>query len=260
MDKDELERVFVGDKYDEFEKMSFSIPALFFGGLYYAYRKMYGTGLVFFVITIFLTSVGIRILDSNFWLASVILFSASYSLFFKVKYKAFYSKKVHKIASESSSQEEAIKKCQEKGGTSLLLVVIVLIVGIMIQKAIPVGEIPNNNISRTMPHYEEIQKIGNEIEPWCGKYQKDNAKLEIKKTGDNVYLRLEMSSHSLLRSSSYSYPFHLYRNVKIVSENELELTESRENGRKFELYKTDDGVIIHGTGSGSFGEYKKVEE
>ena len=39
MNREELIKIFVGKNYNKFMKRNFSIPAFFFGGLYYIYRK-----------------------------------------------------------------------------------------------------------------------------------------------------------------------------------------------------------------------------
>ena len=45
--EEKLKQIFVGKKYDKFKKKVFSLPAFFFGAIYFAYRKMVFKILIF---------------------------------------------------------------------------------------------------------------------------------------------------------------------------------------------------------------------
>lgn len=132
MEKEELKRKFVGSKYDKFEKANFSLPALLFGGLYFAYRKMLLAGIIFYlfttaIMTIFSTRINIILL-----VISYLLLYVSMSLLFNSMYRTFYNKKVDKIlsSSENGLDKAVVDKCKKQGGTSIPYIFLVIALGI----------------------------------------------------------------------------------------------------------------------------------
>lgn len=111
IDKEELLRVFIGDKYDKIVNLKFSIPSFFFNVFYFYYRKMFLYGILAFMAMLILSS-----LRPFLSIATPIVLA----LLFKPLYMNHAKGKVSKIieTNRDKSKEEIRDICSKKGGTS----------------------------------------------------------------------------------------------------------------------------------------------
>lgn len=124
-----MEQIFVGSKYEKFEKKVFSIPTFLFGGVYFAYRKMLIHAIIVSFVISLLDTLAMKFLDLGLIIITLLCIHISIGLYFPLWYKRFYKNKVRKILSDSSiSEENKIKTLQKKGGTSIGFIIIFIIV------------------------------------------------------------------------------------------------------------------------------------
>lgn len=130
MEEKELKQLFVGKKFEKFEKKVFSIPAFLFGGMYFAYRKMFIHAILVSIVVDFVDTVAIHALNIPLMITAILCIHIAVGLFFPIWYKKFYNNKVRKIMAETSgsSNEVTIKLIQKNGGTSLLYIIIFIII------------------------------------------------------------------------------------------------------------------------------------
>ena len=113
IDDEELLKAFIGEKYDKITTHGFNIPAFFFKSLYLFYRRMFGYGILVFIV-----SFAIANIFSNFFVN--ILFGVVVGFIVNKLYVSFAINKVAKIKANNpgKSGEELKRICYAKGGTS----------------------------------------------------------------------------------------------------------------------------------------------
>ncbi len=146
MNREELIKIFVGKNYNKFMKRNFSIPAFFFGGLYYIYRKLYIIGLLFYLINIFLYIICMKFMNYIVFFISSLLFACSFSLLFCTIYRDFVNKKIDYIMDNCNSSKEAIEYCKKEGGTNILMVVVAITISLILQISITLASKPKTNV------------------------------------------------------------------------------------------------------------------
>ena len=167
-DEDILLRSFIGEKYDKFKDKKFFIPAFLFGGLYYIYRKIYGLGIILYVVTMFVTLWLSQIISNIFLILLLhILISVVYGISFGTIYIKFSNKKVNNIRKQKSKNEENLLKiCESKGRTSFLGVVIIIILFAILPNNI-ISRFENNSMSLTS-EYDLETKISDKASEYNG--------------------------------------------------------------------------------------------
>jgi len=113
---EDLIDAYIGKNADKLKSKKFSLPTLFLGVLYVFYRKMWGLGLLWMLISI----VSVIIPFGPFILPIVV------AIIFNKTYLKNVTKKVEKIISENpgKTREELKLICSKKGGTSMIPVVL----------------------------------------------------------------------------------------------------------------------------------------
>ena len=139
----------MGKLYDKANRRKFSIPAFFFGGLYYLYRKLYIFGFIFVIISCIIPILGINMMSSS--LLNATNFSASnllmpalltfilplviniiYGFAFYPLYKSKVNKKLEKYKNEAQSPTQLLDLARQKGGTSAPFVLLgILLSGVV---------------------------------------------------------------------------------------------------------------------------------
>lgn len=130
MEENSLKQVFVGKKFEKFEKKVFSIPAFLFNGIYFAYRKMLIHAILISLMVSFIDTLAINLLNIPLMIIAILCIHIAIGLFFPLWYKKFYNNKVKKIISKNSSSSESniLKIVQKSGGTSILYIIIFIII------------------------------------------------------------------------------------------------------------------------------------
>ena len=158
---DTFRRTWMGNLYDKANTKKFNIPAFFFTGYYFFYRKMYLFGILFAILAVVLPII-----------SNIICGFAFYPL-----YKSYINKQLNKYKSNSQSPGSLIDIAKRKGGTSIIaliisLVILFIIPFIILLVVIPTllasfisnifgsitpgnNEIPNNNTTIQEPINEE---------------------------------------------------------------------------------------------------------
>lgn len=130
MEEKELKQIFVGKKFEKFEKKVFSIPACLFGGMYFAYRKMLLLAIIVSLVTTIFDTLAAKLLNFGLMVIATLCIHISIGLYFPIWYKKFYNNKVNKILSQNSdkSNDELIKLAQKSGNTSIAYIIIFIII------------------------------------------------------------------------------------------------------------------------------------
>lgn len=139
---------FVGKKYEKIMRQKFSVPTLFLGSLYWAYRKMileaFGLLAVKSIITFILSAISTPIVENIVrkdsansavvaLIAMIIIYlivTVTIGIFsgfiFRTLYEKFVERTVRKIVDKdvSDSEYEETEKCRKKGGTSILFAIL----------------------------------------------------------------------------------------------------------------------------------------
>ena len=127
---DEFKRNWMGKLYDKAKYRKFSIPAFFFGGFYYLYRKLYLIGIIFLLISSIIPFLILNFLQNDFVLAVLIslilpiILNIVYGLIFYPLYNGNVSKSLNKYKNISKSPEQTLEIAKQKGGTSALGVIL----------------------------------------------------------------------------------------------------------------------------------------
>ena len=129
MNEEILLKSFIGEKYDKIKNKKFSIPAFLFGGLYYAYRKLYILGFILYILTALITT--LLPSNANNILLKIFLYivlSTACGICFKPIYMLFSKYKITKIQKQNlQNPEDLLKDCKRKGKTSFIAVIVVII-------------------------------------------------------------------------------------------------------------------------------------
>lgn len=130
MEEKNLKQIFVGKKFEKFEKKVFSIPAFLFGGMYFSYRKMLVHALLVSLVVNFIDTTAANLLNMPLMIIAILCIHIAVGLFFPLWYKNFYNNKVRKIMSQKSqsSEDDLIKFVQKSGGTSILYIIIFILI------------------------------------------------------------------------------------------------------------------------------------
>lgn len=119
---------FIGKNAEVILKKKYSIPAFFFGGTYYIYRKMYAIGIILYLIQ---CAVIFAIEDVFAMSIITILISALCCMMFPKQYKNHIKYKLEEIV-DNDDGEELRGKVQKEGGTNLkMAIVIPLIISVI---------------------------------------------------------------------------------------------------------------------------------
>ena len=139
---EEFKKAWMGTLYEKANRRKFSIPAFFFGGIYYLYRKLYLFGFIFTLITCAVSLIGIYATFSSLTnmlgtpsLSSAILpmllttllpiiINIVYAFAFYPLYKGDVNKKLEKYKVETQSPAQLLDIANKKGGTSIPFVLL----------------------------------------------------------------------------------------------------------------------------------------
>lgn len=127
---EKIKQIFVGKKFEKFEKKVFSIPSFLFGGIYFAYRKMLIYAIVVSLFTTIMDTLASKTLDFGLMIIAMLCVRISIGLYFPLWYRKFYNNSVKNILANtpSQSEEDFIKSAQKKGGTSIAFIILFIII------------------------------------------------------------------------------------------------------------------------------------
>ncbi len=130
----EFVKAWMGNLYDKAHSKKFNWPAALFGGIYFLYRKMYLTGILFILLT-FLINILLTFLISKIGLLALGLMSISslififiYGFSFYPLYRNFVRNKLNKFKNTISDNSQLINEAHKKGNTSIIAVIIYCII------------------------------------------------------------------------------------------------------------------------------------
>ena len=117
---DDLLRAFIGKNYDKITRSPFNIAAFFFNSLYMCYRKMFGYGILTFLVFLVIYNVVNAFAPALSFILSVGLWVVI-GLYANKLYLSFAKKKIAiiKATNPQKSNEELKSICAAKGGTSV---------------------------------------------------------------------------------------------------------------------------------------------
>ena len=173
---DSFRKTWMGKLYSKAQKRKFSIPAFFFGGLYFLFRKLYLIGIIILLITITLPTLAIvpmfsekfdiaALLSSSSILSIVsLLLNILYGFLFYPLYKKHVENKLKKYKNEAQNPSQLIDIASHKGGTSILAVIVSwlglgLLSGIMFSLLLA----PIMNFKPQLPNNNSNNLINNEV-------------------------------------------------------------------------------------------------
>lgn len=173
---DSFRKAWMGKLYSKAQKRKFSIPAFFFGGLYFLFRKLYLIGIIILLITITLPTLAIvpmfsekfdiaALLSSSSILSIVsLLLNILYGFLFYPLYKKHVENKLKKYKNEAQNPSQLIDIASHKGGTSILAVIVSwlglgLLSGIMFSLLLA----PIMNFKPQLPNNNSNNLINNEV-------------------------------------------------------------------------------------------------
>lgn len=152
---DELVQIYMGDKYYNFRKGSFSWCAFFFGPFYYLYRKLYAVAIILFLmlggISAFFTFTTqgrfdnirdikelLTIKGFNTYMIIYMITLFVFYLFLGISFKKFYFNEViERIGNIKKNNpklgfNQLTQLVKEKGGTNILAPILAIIIPIVI--------------------------------------------------------------------------------------------------------------------------------
>lgn len=173
---DSFRKAWMGKLYSKAQKRKFSIPAFFFGGLYFLFRKLYLIGIIILLITITLPTLAIVPMFSEKFDIAALLSSCSilsivslllnilYGFLFYPLYKKHVENKLKKYKNEVQNPSQLIDIASHKGGTSILAVIVSwlglgLLSGIMFSLLLA----PIMNFKPQLPNNNSNNLINNEV-------------------------------------------------------------------------------------------------
>ena len=120
LNDDDLLRAFIGNNYEKITTRPFNIAAFFFNSLYMCYRKMFGYGILTFLVFLVIYNVGNAIAPALSFILSVGLWIVI-GLYANKLYLSYAKKKIAiiKATYPQKSNEELKSICAAKGGTSV---------------------------------------------------------------------------------------------------------------------------------------------
>lgn len=173
----DFERAWMGNIYDKAHSKKFNWCSALFNGVYFMYRKMYVSGLLFvilFNLTMLIPSLmffgGILKSVALYTVLAIILpliFMILFGFIFYPLYKSFVSKKFNSLKATITDNSALINEANTKGGTSVLGVVIALIVSAIIT-SVGLGTTISNSIEQLfnkLPDQEQGGLINETTEP-----------------------------------------------------------------------------------------------
>lgn len=121
---EDLVDAYIGKNVDKIKTGNFSFPTFFLGILYTFYRKMWGLGLIWWLVS--LVAAFIPVVSAIAPLGLGIIFSIKFNKIYVNKVR----EKVEKIVQNNpgKSRDELRKICSQKGGTTILPVIIIPII------------------------------------------------------------------------------------------------------------------------------------
>lgn len=242
----ELIRAYIGSKeskmyYKAISKKGFNIWAYLFGGLYYAYRKLFIASLIIIIINILI----IYVLKLNYLLAFVNILYAS--LFYKI-YGSHIEKQVDKIKKENpnSTGDELIRKCSKKGGISILFPIVILIISFVCSY---IGLIAIGSNNTKLVGTWDCQGIDNDrlltqfntdsSFNYSGYYNPNSnyikGKYKIYKATNDTYLLL-LISNEVVKDGAKTTGFNYSLDTIIINDDNLQIGESYKCKRSTSLY------------------------
>ena len=242
----ELIRAYIGSKeskmyYKAISKKGFNIWAYLFGGLYYAYRKLFIASLIIIIINILI----IYVLKLNYLLAFVNILYAS--LFYKI-YGSHIEKQVDKIKKENpnSTGDELIRKCSKKGGISILFPIVILIIS-FVCSYIGLIAIGSNNTKlvgtwdcQGVDNDRLLTQFNTDSSFNYSAYYNPNSnyikgKYKIYKATNDTYLLL-LISNEVVKDGAKTTGFNYSLDTIIINDDNLQLGESYKCKRSTSLY------------------------
>ncbi len=124
----------MGTLYDKAHSKKFNWPAALFGGIYFLYRKMYLTGILFALLNLLVYSLllflFVKIGPVSFALMSVasIIFILIYGFSFYPLYRNFVRNKLKKYKQSITDNSQLLNAARSKGNTSVVAVIVYCIV------------------------------------------------------------------------------------------------------------------------------------
>lgn len=206
MEDEVLIRGFIGKKYDKFINKRFFIPAFFFGGLYYIYRKMYVLGFSLYLLTIATTSFIDNVFVSLFL---NILLSTCYGLFFGPSYMKFSKSKVEKIKNNHfENAEDMLNVCNKSGGTNFWGVPIAIMLYAICYNIIMPNF--NTNEKQTNEYNSESEVSSETLDEAVNSASEYNGALSVKsdiKLKDSIEITIPDIFSETLFNTSYWYRY-----------------------------------------------------
>ena len=242
----ELIRAYIGSKeskmyYKAISKKGFNIWAYLFGGLYYAYRKLFIASLIIIIINILI----IYVLKLNYLLAFVNILYAS--LFYKI-YGSHIEKQVDKIKKENpnSTGDELIRTCSRKGGISILFPIVILIISFVCSY---IGLIAIGSDNTKLVGTWDCQGVDNDrlltqfnndsSFNYSGYYNPNSnyikGKYKIYKATNDTYLLL-LISNEVVKDGAKTTGFNYSLDTIIINDDNLQIGESYKCKRSTSLY------------------------
>ena len=148
-----LVEIYIGSKYHNFKKGSFSWCAFFLGPLYIAYRKMISVSIIVYLINIFITLFfGSKII---IYLIVSLIFNLFLGLSFK---KIYYEDSIEQVGKiKKNNQDMGYNQLSEivkaKGGTNILYSIITILTILIITSLIMITfniKMPETDITRPL--------------------------------------------------------------------------------------------------------------
>lgn len=127
---DEFKRNWMGKLYDKAKYRKFSIPAFFFGGLYYLYRKLYIFGFIFLILSCIIPIIGSSLISSaaetgNATIPFIITFvlpiliNIIYGFIFYPIYNNNIKNSLNNLKNQVQSPNQLLDEAKKRGGTSI---------------------------------------------------------------------------------------------------------------------------------------------
>lgn len=123
MKKNNLEEIFLKNKYIKFKNNKFNIWITIFSYIYLFYRKLYILGSIIFITIILLAYIKLYII--------IIIINLLLGITFNKLYLTIVNKKIENYKLQFMDNKLVIKECQ-KENTNLLISIIILIISILI--------------------------------------------------------------------------------------------------------------------------------
>ena len=133
---EEFKKSWMGKLYDKANNRKFNIPAFFFGGFYYLYRKLYLFGFIFTILSCLISILGIYttlinignsssiILPLLLTIVLPIVLAIVYGFAFYPLYKGNVNKKLAKYKNEVQNPAQLVDTAKQNGGTSIPFVLL----------------------------------------------------------------------------------------------------------------------------------------